>query len=163
MGYNVSMMADSTSRWAEALREISGRLAEMPAGKFMMDVIDCVCICLDNVRQQLWRSYSCFCDCLQTVGILLIWVPDSPPSTSVRDEWSAWEIQREKAASASSERKLDFHLSRENYVILYYFYVNYVCKLFSNICCIVQHSSTYRKERLIVNVCKTTNTNGLMF
>ena len=27
------MMADSTSRWAEALREISGRLAEMPAGK----------------------------------------------------------------------------------------------------------------------------------
>jgi len=31
MGYNVSMMSDSTSRWAEALREISGRLAEMPA------------------------------------------------------------------------------------------------------------------------------------
>ena len=30
-GYNISMMADSTSRWAEALREISGRLAEMPA------------------------------------------------------------------------------------------------------------------------------------
>ncbi|KAK0179931.1 hypothetical protein PV327_005628 [Microctonus hyperodae] len=30
MGYNVSMMADSTSRWAEALREISGRLGEMP-------------------------------------------------------------------------------------------------------------------------------------
>ncbi|KAJ3432752.1 v-type proton atpase catalytic subunit a [Anaeramoeba flamelloides] len=29
-GYNVSMMADSTSRWAEALREIYGRLAEMP-------------------------------------------------------------------------------------------------------------------------------------
>lgn len=35
MGYNVSMMADSTSRWAEALREISGRLAEMPAGRFL--------------------------------------------------------------------------------------------------------------------------------
>lgn len=31
MGKHVSMMADSTSRWAEALREISGRLAEMPA------------------------------------------------------------------------------------------------------------------------------------
>merc|ERR1712167_278101 len=31
MGYNVAMMADSTSRWAEALREVSGRLAEMPA------------------------------------------------------------------------------------------------------------------------------------
>ncbi|WFD45193.1 H(+)-transporting two-sector ATPase [Malassezia psittaci] len=30
-GYDVAMMADSTSRWAEALREISGRLAEMPA------------------------------------------------------------------------------------------------------------------------------------
>uniref|UniRef100_A0A914DYC1 H(+)-transporting two-sector ATPase n=2 Tax=Acrobeloides nanus TaxID=290746 RepID=A0A914DYC1_9BILA len=31
MGQNVAMMADSTSRWAEALREISGRLGEMPA------------------------------------------------------------------------------------------------------------------------------------
>jgi V-type H+-transporting ATPase subunit A len=31
MGLHVCMMADSTSRWAEALREISGRLAEMPA------------------------------------------------------------------------------------------------------------------------------------
>jgi len=30
MGYDVAMMADSTSRWAEALREISGRLGEMP-------------------------------------------------------------------------------------------------------------------------------------
>ena len=31
MGYSVAVMADSTSRWAEALREISGRLEEMPA------------------------------------------------------------------------------------------------------------------------------------
>ena len=31
MGYHVSIMADSTSRWAEALRELSGRLEEMPA------------------------------------------------------------------------------------------------------------------------------------
>ena len=31
VGYNVSMMADSTSSWAETLREISGGLAEMPA------------------------------------------------------------------------------------------------------------------------------------
>jgi len=31
MGYNVAVMADSTSRWAEALREIAGRLEEMPA------------------------------------------------------------------------------------------------------------------------------------
>jgi V-type H+-transporting ATPase subunit A len=31
MGLHIAMMADSTSRWAEALREISGRLAEMPA------------------------------------------------------------------------------------------------------------------------------------
>ena len=36
MGFNVSMMADSTSRWAEALREISGRLAEMPAGTIIV-------------------------------------------------------------------------------------------------------------------------------
>ena len=31
MGYHVALMADSTSRWAEALREISGRMEEMPA------------------------------------------------------------------------------------------------------------------------------------
>ncbi|HLK80781.1 MAG TPA: V-type ATP synthase subunit A [Xanthobacteraceae bacterium] len=31
MGYHVAVMADSTSRWAEALREVSGRLEEMPA------------------------------------------------------------------------------------------------------------------------------------
>ena len=31
MGYNVALMADSTSRWAEAMREISSRLEEMPA------------------------------------------------------------------------------------------------------------------------------------
>ena len=30
MGYDVAVIADSTSRWAEALREMSGRLEEMP-------------------------------------------------------------------------------------------------------------------------------------
>ena len=30
-GYHVAIMADSTSRWAEALRELSGRMEEMPA------------------------------------------------------------------------------------------------------------------------------------
>lgn len=30
MGYDVVMLADSTSRWAEALREVSGRLGQMP-------------------------------------------------------------------------------------------------------------------------------------
>lgn len=39
MGYHVSMMADSTSRWAEALREISGRLAEMPADRLVSNFI----------------------------------------------------------------------------------------------------------------------------
>ena len=31
MGYHVAVMADSTSRWAEALRELAARLEEMPA------------------------------------------------------------------------------------------------------------------------------------
>lgn len=31
MGYHVAIMADSTSRWAEAMRELSGRMEEMPA------------------------------------------------------------------------------------------------------------------------------------
>ena len=47
MGYNVAMMADSTSRWAEALREISGRLAEMPAGRcFLIDRFKLKCVSL---------------------------------------------------------------------------------------------------------------------
>ena len=33
MGYDVALMADSTSRWAEAMREISSRLEEMPGEK----------------------------------------------------------------------------------------------------------------------------------
>ncbi len=32
MGYSTAVMADSTSRWAEALRELSGRMEEMPGG-----------------------------------------------------------------------------------------------------------------------------------
>ena len=43
MGYHVSMMADSTSRWAEALREISGRLAEMPAGTMCFNILLRLC------------------------------------------------------------------------------------------------------------------------
>lgn len=42
MGYNVSMMADSTSRWAEALREISGRLVSY--------LCNCVVVHLANFR-----------------------------------------------------------------------------------------------------------------
>ena len=48
-GYNVSMMADSTSRWAEALREISGRLAEMPADRCVFH-LSCVAPCfVENI------------------------------------------------------------------------------------------------------------------
>ena len=39
MGYNVSMISDSISRWAEALREISMRLAEMPAHRGILLIL----------------------------------------------------------------------------------------------------------------------------
>ena len=38
MGYDVAIMADSTSRWAEALRELSGRLEEMPRRKVSLPI-----------------------------------------------------------------------------------------------------------------------------
>ena len=38
MGYSVAIMADSTSRWAEALREMSGRLEEMPVTKAILPI-----------------------------------------------------------------------------------------------------------------------------
>ena len=36
MGYHVALMANSTSRWAEALREVSGRLEEIPEKKVIL-------------------------------------------------------------------------------------------------------------------------------
>ena len=80
MGYNVSMMADSTSRWAEALREISGRLAEMPAGKFVTHMIDCICIYKDAVRQPVVNpSQLCVCVCVCVcVVVSRQWVPCLP-------------------------------------------------------------------------------------
>lgn len=63
MGYNVSMMADSTSRWAEALREISGRLAEMPAGMYSSIANVYVCFIYlyrDNLQHlKLYNKKNC--------------------------------------------------------------------------------------------------------
>ena len=39
MGYSVALMADSTSRWAEALREMSGRLEEMLVRKVIRHIL----------------------------------------------------------------------------------------------------------------------------
>ncbi len=38
MGYDVALMADSTSRWGEALREVSGRLEEMPGKRAILPI-----------------------------------------------------------------------------------------------------------------------------
>lgn len=85
MGYNVSMMADSTSRWAEALREISGRLAEMPAGKsariqasYSPTIKSRTAV--GRVRTLTGPILRCVCP--QTAAILPTWAPDSPPSMS---------------------------------------------------------------------------------
>jgi hypothetical protein len=73
MGYNVSMMADSTSRWAEALREISGRLAEMPADRFVLLLV-----------MFTWRcDLQCIFWCDLTVVTLHTWELVWLPSTSV--------------------------------------------------------------------------------
>lgn len=58
-GKHVAMMADSTSRWAEALREISGRLAEMPAGKtFLMSHVTLTWSCLFYVYISIYTSVT---------------------------------------------------------------------------------------------------------
>lgn len=64
MGYHFSMMADSTSRWAEALREISGRLAEMPADSGV-----CVCVCAAVMRHLTIRGFRLS----QFVPATLVW------------------------------------------------------------------------------------------
>lgn len=110
MGYNVSMMADSTSRWAEALREISGRLAEMPAGEYNKP------IAIEHVFFLYYRSNVCHFEpvralcavCAQTAGTLPTWEPDWPPSMSVLAGLSAWATQRERAASALWGREYSY-------------------------------------------------------
>lgn len=52
MGYNIAMMADSTSRWAEALREISGRLGESlflkSTYQIFLHILNFVHVCLQH-------------------------------------------------------------------------------------------------------------------
>ena len=50
MGYDVSLMADSTSRWAEAMREISSRLEEMPEKKDTLHILQHDCLSFMNVQ-----------------------------------------------------------------------------------------------------------------
>merc|ERR1711959_396032 len=80
MGYNVSMMADSTSRWAEALREISGRLAEMPADAGYPAYL--------GARLASFYERSGLVDCLgspQRVGSITIVGAVSPPGGDFTD------------------------------------------------------------------------------
>ncbi|KAK4375332.1 hypothetical protein RND71_006009 [Anisodus tanguticus] len=63
MGYNVSMMADSTSRWAEALREISGRL-------FLTDILYCMSLaaCASVVFHKRGNALNhAFLDCIKPI------------------------------------------------------------------------------------------------
>lgn len=53
MGYSVALMADSTSRWAEALREMSGRLEEMPGKKVIRRIWVPVLLSSMNVQDML--------------------------------------------------------------------------------------------------------------
>ena len=72
MGYKVAIMADSTSRWAEALREMSGRLEEMPGeegypaylasriAEFYERAGAVVCLGGDDRRGSIFRYRRCF-------------------------------------------------------------------------------------------------------
>ena len=87
MGFNVSMMADSTSRWAEALREISGRLAEMPAGKekaslftltlppSLQRMVSQLILALGWLLSTREPVVLCVLVILQEKVVLLLWVP----------------------------------------------------------------------------------------
>uniref|UniRef100_A0A669QIF5 H(+)-transporting two-sector ATPase n=1 Tax=Phasianus colchicus TaxID=9054 RepID=A0A669QIF5_PHACC len=97
MGLHVSMMADSTSRWAEALREISGRLAEMPAGE-ELSIPSIIPLAAGTGITVPPRA-------LQTAGTPRTWALAWRPSTSVRGGRAAWGPHSERAASASLERE----------------------------------------------------------
>ncbi|KOB68072.1 Uncharacterized protein OBRU01_18836, partial [Operophtera brumata] len=129
MGYNVSMMADSTSRWAEALREISGRLAEMPAdsgypaylgaqeedlseivqlvGKASLAETDKITLEVakllkdDFLQQNSYSAYDRFCPFYKTVGML-------------KNIISFYDMSRHAVEStAQSDNKVTWNLIRD--------------------------------------------------
>ncbi len=74
MGYHVALMADSTSRWAEALREISGRLEEMPGEEGYPAYL--------ASRLASYYERSGLCECLgspKRVGSITVISAVSPP------------------------------------------------------------------------------------
>lgn len=100
MGYNVSMMADSTSRWAEALREISGRLAEMPAGTCAVTIS---VMKANIINYNFWGVFVCLCS---QIAVILpisehVWLH----FMSVLVELNVLVTQRERAVWALWERK----------------------------------------------------------
>uniref|UniRef100_A0A493TZ64 H(+)-transporting two-sector ATPase n=1 Tax=Anas platyrhynchos platyrhynchos TaxID=8840 RepID=A0A493TZ64_ANAPP len=105
MGRHVSMMADSTSRWAEALREISGRLAEMPAGEHRVPVVPPVPDGPEAPVRGCGARGTRLTGSLQTAGTPRTWAPAWLPSTSARGGRAAWAPPGARAASASSARE----------------------------------------------------------
>lgn len=101
MGLHVSMMADSTSRWAEALREISGRLAEMPAGESRGGG--------DEGGRPGTRHPGADAAAVtvspQTAATRRTWARAWRPSTSARGGRAAWGPPPARAASASWARE----------------------------------------------------------
>lgn len=91
-GKNVAMMADSTSRWAEALREISGRLAEMPAGKTNIQTCPLNVHSLNILKPKILVT-------------LPTWVLVLLPSTNVLVRPHVWVTHPVKAVSPSLARK----------------------------------------------------------
>jgi len=71
MGYNSVVIADSTSRWGEALREISSSMGELPGGEFLLSMINLTFVNSQRVDTQP------------------IWDLDCHPSMNVREECSA--------------------------------------------------------------------------
>lgn len=102
MGYNVSMMADSTSRWAEALREISGRLAEMPAGTRAVTILAPTA---NIINYKIWNKFVFVCSHSQIAVILPISEHVWPHFMSVPAELNVLVTQRERAVWALWERK----------------------------------------------------------
>ena len=80
MGYSVALMADSTSRWAEALREISGRLEEMPGEEGYPAYLS------KKVAEFYERAGKVKClGCEDRVGSLTVTGAVSPPGGDLSD------------------------------------------------------------------------------
>ncbi len=138
MGYSVAIMADSTSRWAEAMREMSGRLEEMPGEEGYPAYL--------GSRTAEFYERAGFVDCLgsdERTGALTVIGAVSPPGGDLSEPVSQNTLRVTKTYwGLDSNLSYKRHFPAINWLISYSLYVDNIEKYWAD-----NVSPDYIKER----------------